>query len=309
MKKSDLERNISHYKNRMDDLQGKLQYEQLLLERAAENCKELGVKDLETCDKASETVTPDQYWAICRWETHKYEVAKLSRLIEESSLVLSHLKKKLEYEIYRLEIHPIPALEELLNNWEELAKAYYIHQVSCVTEWKSLQQDPDIEYPSQFSKEVIGYSRMNLEFFNKSLEYTLKTTKHHRKIDIYENFYTICAEYIGDLLDTSNLQVVNNTTVQGEVIGEVGTLFVIISCITEFTNHDLKYSIEVQPIENTQEQTSDIEVLLKTPYKELTLDQLKYIAAELKVPFKEYSDDRITRMRLVMAIKQERTSE
>ena len=308
MKKSDLERNIDHYKIRVHNLQGQLKHEQFLLTRSTEHCRTLGISTPEIYEETYEEITKDQYWALYKWKRHRDELIKINRLLEESTLVLSQLQKKLEYEIYRLEMYPIPALEEFLVNWEQLAKEYYRSQVSSVIEWKTTHEDSEIEYLNCIPTDILGYSRMSSKFFEKSLEYTLKSTKNHRRIDLYESFYMNCSEYVGNIISINKLQVVDDRTVQGEVEGEVGKLFISITCVPEFEDHRLKYTINTQPLgENIVRPTQtehNLQNIISKPYKELTLDQLRYLAKGLNVPFKEYSDDRITRMRLVMSLKQ-----
>ena len=278
----------------------------------------------------------------------------LKREVSELSSILSQLENKLREDVYRFETQPIEAIEQLLQNWDELSKTYYKQEVEKVKNWRTsykeyyreniqtfydkygenqvenLPHSPELqkelkllnlhrtyqaEYLSnKFPEEIIEYSNLEEDLFEKSLDCLLRNTKHHRRIDLYESFYTKCNECVGEVLDTSKLQVISAKSVQGVVLGSIRKAYIYLTFISDFSDYELKYTIEVNPI-NIKVPTTHVlkgdksldteEKSKPVSYKDKTLKQLKDLAKKLNLNFKEYSDDRITRMRLVMLLKKE----
>ena len=334
---------IENCKKNIEKCQKTLERHKKLLQKKLDKCIKGGISNPDTVDRYDrKVVTPDQYWDICDYLDVKGNIANTERKLEEQQEKLKQwlLKKKAEDD--RADVPMVPAVEEFLKTWKTQAKEFYIEQVKKYKDWDAWYRqyykeqiaelckefdeyevrhslrNPEIEkakkernidwnykknyIKSTFSQYTVGLATLDDEELSKTLDRDLELEVKAKRIDLFER----CAAYVGVITDATNLSISESGAIEGIVKGENGKAYVEAILAGGYNIQCLHYRILVKPIKEI-EQVSEQKVTIDL--KGTTLEELKQIAKLLDIDYKEYSDDRITRMRLVMALKARANSE
>lgn len=320
--------------------QNTLARHQARLQKKAEECKKLGIENPETWDRYTEGRTHEQYWAKCEYDSVQEDIENTKKKIQEYNSRLQYWRDKKKAEDKKNDIPVIPAIEEFLANWKTQADAYYRQQVANFAKWskeynnyytktmKELEEtyghrvhrlDKEMEeikkskkvnhsyrneyIRNHFTQEIVFlYESEDLDTeLNKMLDREVQ----NKRVDLYSR----CSAVVGVITDASGLKVGENGSINGVVIGEDGKAKVETILAGGYAIQCLHYRVLVNPIKDTDDTEKSSESKEKSQpekkfnYKEKSLQELIQMAKMNGVDYKEYSDERITRMRLVMALK------
>ena len=165
---------------------------------------------------------------------------------------------------------------------------------------------------ANFTQDVVRYALFKGKEFDTYLTNDLDTEVIRKRIDLYGR----CSAVVGVITDATGLRSSGNGSINGVVVGEDGKAFVETILAGGYNIQCLHYRVLVKPLKDVEEsskpqqKSSELKEKSKpekmSTYKNKTLQELLETAQELGVTCKEYSDEKIYRMRLVMAIKAKR---
>lgn len=322
--------------------QATLARHQAKLEKKAQECRKLGIDDPETWDRYTEGRTNEQYWAKCDYDSVKSDIKSTQKKIEEFRERLQFWRDKKKSEDEKNNVPMIPAVEEFLARWKKSADNYYRQQVADMTAWckeykeyydktmKELEDEfgyavhcfdkkveaakvekkVDYKYKNNYIKAhwtqivVMLYSADDLD---SELEKFLTDEVNNKRVDLYHR----CSAVVGVITDATGLRTGNNGSINGVVVGENGKATVETIMAGGWNIQCLHYRVLVNPIKEspkTEKQPKMVKKATdekKVSYTEKTIPELKQMAETMGIDFdyNKYSDERIMRMRLVMAIK------
>ncbi len=161
---------------------------------------------------------------------------------------------------------------------------------------------------NNFSSMTPRYASLTPAVFDKTLKKELDTEVIQKRIDLYYR----CSAVVGVITDATGLTTGDNGCINGFIIGEDGKAKVEtiyaggynIQCIhfrTLVTAINDKAEPQAQQASSKAGEKSKPEK--NSEYKGKSLQELKEMAEQLEIVPKEYSDEKIFRMRLIMAIK------
>lgn len=313
---------------------------QARLEKKTQECKKLGIDDPETWDRYTEGRTNEQYWAKCEYDSVKSDIESTQKKIKEFQERLQFWKDKKKSEDEKNNVPMIPAVEEFLKNWKENAYEYYKQQVNSLVSWskkydnyyrktikelekvygarvhrldkevEEIKKSKNVDYKykeeyirKNYTQDIVSLSKSrNLD---KDLNNMLNQEVQNKRIDLYYR----CSAVVGVITDASGLYLGNNGSINGIIIGENGKAKVETIFAGGYNIQCLHYRVLIKPITEKKEPQKSSKMSKKVSsdknlsYKNKTLQELKEQANQMGIDYKEYSDERITRMRLVMAIK------
>lgn len=165
---------------------------------------------------------------------------------------------------------------------------------------------------NHFTQEVVRYEMFSGKEFDDYLCKDLDTEAIRKRIDLYER----CSAVVGVITDATGLHSGDNGSINGVVVGEDGKAFVETILAGGYDIQVIHYRVLVKPLKSdeasseSQQESSQVEEKPASEkisnYKGMTLEQLKNVAEQLGATCKQYTDEKIYRMRLVMAIKAKR---
>lgn len=323
--------------------QATLARHQARLEKKAQECKKLGIDNPNTWDRYTEGRTNEQYWAKCNYDSVKSDIKATEKKIKEFQERLQFWRNKKKSEDEKNDVPMIPAVEEFLARWKKAAESYYRQQVAEMSDWckeykeyydktmKELESEfgyaihcydkkveaakvekkVDWKYKDKYIKShwtqvvVMLYSANNLD---SALEKLLTEEVNNKRVDLYHR----CSAVVGVITDATGLRTGGNGSINGIVVGENGKASVETIMAGGWNIQCLHYRVLVTPIKETPKTEKQPKIAKKVSvdknlnYTEKTLEELKQMAKANRISYKEYSDERITRMRLVMALKKNR---
>ena len=222
---------------------------------------------------------------------------------------------------------------ELLKTWKEEYRVYYKKQIeelckiyseyevrnsyghgNSQIEQEKKKRNIHSSYQrefinSTFTQDVIRLSILDDKELEVAINRELDLEVKNKRIDLYER----CSAEVGVITDASDLKISNNGTINGIVKGEDGRAYVETILAGGYNIQCLHYRVLVKPVKNdtTDENTKISSNLTKSSldnksynFKGRTIEELKEMASNLGAECKVYSDERIYRMRLIMAIKE-----
>lgn len=278
------------------------------------------LKDIKnTENKISEFQERLQYWRDKKKAEDKRNEVPMIPAVEE---FLQNWRKSAD-KWYRSEV-------ESLKKWQEDYKVYKEQQISELktifgdTRVDRYWQDEEVKKAmrerkvdrnyainyekSRYSVLVRLLSVESKKGFEEKLNKELDSEVIAKRVDLYHR----CSAVVGVITDASGLRTGSNGSINGIVIGENGKAKVETIMAGGYAIQCLHYRVLVNPIKdsssvekqpkNNQKAKSDKEF----NFKEKSIEELTHMSKDLKIDFdfSKYSDERILRMRLVMALKQ-----
>ena len=334
---------IDGFLKNIEKSQKTLERHQARLQKKLAECQKVGVADPDTFDKYGKDRTQEQYWAVCDYEHAKEDIKNTEKKIAEYRERLQYWRDKKKADDEKYNVPNIPAVEEFLARWRVKAEKYYREQVDSLAKWSAeyneyyrktmdelektygyrihrrdkeideIKKSKNVTYDyrekyirKHYTQDVVYLYRS--DDLDRDLNKMLDREVQDKRVDLYLR----CSAVVGVITDATGLRTGGNGSINGIVIGENGKAKVETIMAGGYAIQCLHYRVLVNPITEKPEQQKQPKSVKKSSgeknssYKEKTLQELKEIAEQLGADCKEYSDERIYRMRLVMAIKAKR---
>ena len=285
-----VEEDIENNEKKLKELQERLIYWES--KRKAEDEKNNSVPRVPAVEKFLEN------W---KKEANKYYHNEVNRLREWRKTFEENRKK---------------GMSELTTKYGEKRMNFYYRDEEIKADMKEMKISDTYRNwyeKSQFTvmtKMLAGY---NGDEFERILEKELDKEVVAKRFDVYER----CAAVVGVIKDATALKIGDNGTINGVVVGENGNAYVETILAGGYNIQVLHYRVLVHPMaKENVEKVKETQSKLKadkskekqsdgnsSSFKGKSLQELKEMAEKVGAECKSYSDDKIYKMRLIMAIK------
>ena len=242
----------------------------------------------------------DLYWNICDIEHKQDDIKESYKKLEELKQIVENWKEKLS----KVEAH-----DEIWNR--EIPDSFTSYKDKLVAEWDAWDKKRQENLSKQLDK--LGYREFVKEYkyseyqFVKTSDEEIHNQNEREATNLILDLYARVVKYIGKVTDWKGLHI-NQFHLNGYIVGELGTCKVESILAGGYNVQRLhvrvlvhKYDGQPEPVK--AEESKAVETDGKLNFNGMTIEQLEKLVAEVGGTCKKYNNEKIYRMRLVMAVK------
>jgi hypothetical protein len=248
----------------------------------------------------------DLYWDICEVKWKENDIKDSNRKLKDLQQIVENWKEKLS---------KAEAVEDIWNG--VIPQSFKSYKDRLVAEWNAWDKERRANLTREYKK--LGYRDFMKRYKYAEYEFLSKTDDEIDKENqrdaenLILDLYNRVVNYIGKITSWEQL-CISQYHINGIISGELGDCKVESILAGGYNIQRLHIRVLVHKIDFQQEAKESVKAektiskATKTPksnseYSQMTISELEGLLAELGGTCKVYENERIYRMRLVMAVK------